>query len=145
MIAMKKKIMSVLATLLLSFGISANAFAADCLLGVVNMPQILQSYPGIAQILQEINAEKVRIQQDVNAKVANLTDDKAKAELVAKANKDFAAFEQSKLEPVQKKIKRTIDKVAKTNNIQNVVNANIMVSGGKDLTQEVIQALNPKI
>ena len=98
-----------------------------------------------AQILQEINAEKVRIQQDVNAKAANLTDDKAKAELVAKANKDFAAFEQSKLEPVQKKIKRTIDKVAKTNNIQNVVNANIMVSGGKDLTQEVIQALNPKI
>lgn len=142
---MKKKICSALATLLLSLGISANAFAADCLLGVVNMPQILQSYPGITQILQEINAEKVRLQQDVNAKAAKLTDDKAKAELVVKANKDFAAFEQSKLEPVQKKIKRTIDRVAKTNNIQNVVNANIMVSGGKDLTQEVIQALNPKI
>lgn len=144
---MKKKLTSLLATVLLTFGISASALAAEagCMLGWVNMPQILQNYPGINQIMQDINAEKARIQQDVNTQAEKLTDDKAKIELVQKANKELAAFEQSKLEPVQKKIKRTIDKVAKNNNIQSVVNANIMVSGGKDLTQEVIQALNPKI
>ena len=71
--------------------------------------------------------------------------EKEKAELVIKANKAFADYEQSKLEPVQKKIKRTIDRVAKTNNILNVVNANMMVSGGKDLTAEVIQVLNPQV
>ena len=143
---MKKKLTSLLATLLLSLGISSSALAAEagCLLGVVNLQQILQNYPGINQIMQEINAEKNRIQADVNAQATNMSE-KEKAELVIKANKAFADYEQSKLEPVQKKIKRTIDRVAKTNNIQNVVNANVMVSGGKDLTTEVIQALNPQV
>lgn len=141
---MKKKLVTLFTTALLSLGIGGNALAADCLLGVVNMPQILQSYPGITQIIQEVDAEKARIQKDVNTKAAKMTDEKAKAELVAKANQELAAFEQKKFEPVQKKIRATIDSVAKNNNILNVVNANIMVSGGKDLTQEVIQALNPK-
>ena len=144
---MKKKLTSLLATVLLTFGVSASALAAEagCMLGWVNMPQILQNYPGMNKIMQDINAEKARIQKDVNTQAANLTDDKAKVALVQNANKQLAAFEQSKLEPVQKKIKRTIDKVAKSNNIQSVVSANIMVSGGKDLTAEVIQALNPQV
>ena len=144
---MKKKLTTLMATALLSLGISASAFAAEagCLLGCVNMPQILQNYPGINQIMQDINAEKSRIQKDVNAQAEKLTDDKAKLALLQQANKELAAFEQSKLDPVQKRIKKAIDRVAKTNNIQNVVSANIMVSGGKDLTQEVIQALNPQV
>lgn len=141
-----KKLTSLLATAVLSLGICGSALAAEvgCLLGVVNMQQVLQNYPGIGTILQEINAEKERIQADVNAKAINMNE-KEKAELVIKANKAFADYEQSKLEPVQKKIKRTIDRVAKTNNILNVVNANMMVSGGKDLTAEVIQVLNPQV
>ena len=141
-----KKLTSLLATAVLSLGICSSALAAEagCLLGVVNMQQVLQNYPGIGTILQEINAEKERIQADVNAKAINMSE-KEKAELVIKANKAFADYEQSKLEPVQKKIKRTIDRVAKTNNILNVVNANMMVSGGKDLTAEVIQVLNPQV
>lgn len=141
-----KKLTSLLATAVLSLGICSSALAAEagCLLGVVNMQQVLQNYPGIGTILQEINAEKERIQADVNAKAINMNE-KEKAELVIKANKAFADYEQSKLEPVQKKIKRTIDRVAKTNNILNVVNANMMVSGGKDLTAEVIQVLNPQV
>lgn len=141
-----KKLTSLLATAVLSLGICSSALAAEagCLLGVVNMQQVLQNYSGIGTILQEINAEKARIQADVNAKAINMNE-KEKAELVIKANKAFADYEQSKLEPVQKKIKRTIDRVAKTNNILNVVNANMMVSGGKDLTAEVIQVLNPQV
>ena len=141
-----KKLTSLLATAVLSLGICGSALAAEagCLLGVVNMQQVLQNYPGIGTILQEINAEKERIQADVNAKAINMNE-KEKAELVIKANKAFADYEQSKLAPVQKKIKRTIDRVAKTNNILNVVNANMMVSGGKDLTAEVIQVLNPQV
>jgi len=141
-----EKLTSLLATAVLSLGICGSALAAEagCLLGVVNMQQVLQNYPGIGTILQEINAEKARIQADVNAQAINMNE-KEKAELVIKANKAFADYEQSKLEPVQKKIKRTIDRVAKTNNILNVVNANMMVSGGKDLTAEVIQVLNPQV
>ena len=65
-----KKLTSLLATAVLSLGICSSALAAEagCLLGVVNMQQVLQNYPGIGNILQEINAEKARIQADVNAK-----------------------------------------------------------------------------
>ena len=56
----------------------------------------------------------------------------------------MAQFEQGKYEPINKKIRRTILRVAKTNNIDSVVNAGAMIAGGKDLIQEVIAALNAK-
>lgn len=139
---MKKKLMTLLCSLLMALGFSTSAFAAE--LGFVDWNAVVANYPGIKQVAQEVIAEKARLQEQFNTESKALATDKEKIELANKLNAQMAQFEQGKYEPINKKIRRTILRVAKTNNIDSVVNAGAMIAGGKDLTQEVIAALNAK-
>ena len=139
---MKKKLMTLLCSLLMALGFSTSAFAAE--LGFVDWNAVVANYPGIKEVAQEVVAEKNRLQAQFNEQAKALTTDQEKIELANKLNAQMAQFEQGKYEPINKKIRRTILRVAKTNNIDSGVNAGAMIAGGKDLTQEVIAALNAK-
>lgn len=136
---MKKKLMTLFCSLLMALGFSTSAFAAE--LGFVDWNAVVANYPGIKEVAQEVVAEKNRLQAQFNEQAKALTTDQEKIELANKLNAQMAKFEQGKYEPINKKIRRTILRVAKTNNIDSVVNAGAMIAGGKDLTQEVITAL----
>ena len=136
---MKKKLMTLLCSALMALGFSTSAFAAE--LGFVDWNAVVANYPGIKEVAQEVVAEKNRLQAQFNEQAKALTTDQEKIELANKLNAQMAKFEQGKYEPINKKIRRTILRVAKTNNIDSVVNAGAMIAGGKDLTQEVIAAL----
>ena len=136
---MKKKLMTLLCSALMALGFSTSAFAAE--LGFVDWNAVVANYPGIKEVAQEVVAEKTRLQAQFNEQAKALTTDQEKIELANKLNAQMAKFEQGKYEPINKKIRRTILRVAKTNNIDSVVNAGAMIAGGKDLTQEVIAAL----
>ena len=136
---MKKKLMTLLCSALMALGFSTSAFAAE--LGFVDWNAVVANYPGIKEVAQEVIAEKARLQEQFNTESKALATDKEKIELANKLNAQMAKFEQGKYEPINKKIRRTILRVAKTNNIDSVVNAGAMIVGGKDLTQEVIAAL----
>ena len=139
---MKKKFMTLLCSALMALGFSTSAFAAE--LGFVDWNAVVANYPGIKEVAQEVVAEKTRLQAQFNEQAKALTTDQEKIELANKLNAQMAKFEQGKYDPINKKIRRTILRVAKTNNIDSVVNAGAMIAGGKDLTQEVIAALNTK-
>ena len=136
---MKKKLMTLFCSALMALGFSTSAFAAE--LGFVDWNAVVANYPGIKEVAQEVVAEKTRLQAQFNEQAKALTTDQEKIELANKLNAQMAQFEQGKYEPINKKIRRTILRVAKTNNIDSVVNAGAMIAGGKDLTQEVIAAL----
>ena len=136
---MKKKLMTLLCSALMALGFSTSAFAAE--LGFVDWNAVVANYPGIKEVAQEVVAEKTRLQAQFNEQAKALTTDQEKIELANKLNAQMAKFEQGKYDPINKKIRRTILRVAKTNNIDSVVNAGAMIAGGKDLTQEVIVAL----
>lgn len=136
---MKKKLMTLLCSLLMALGFSASALAAE--VGYVDWNAVVASYPGIKQVAQEVVAEKARLQEQYNTESKALATDQEKIALANKLNAQMAKFEQAKYEPINKKIRRTILSVAKTNNIDSVVNAGVMIAGGKDLTKEVIAAL----
>ena len=139
---MKKKLMTLLCSALMALGFSTSAFAAE--LGFVDWNAVVANYPGIKEVAQEVVAEKNRLQAQFNEQAKALTTDQEKIELANKLNAQMAKFEQGKYEPINKKIRRTILRVAKTNKIDSVVNAGAMIAGGKDLTPEVIAALNAK-
>ena len=136
---MKKKLMTLFCSALMALGFSTSAFAAE--LGFVDWNAVVANYPGIKEVAQEVVAEKTRLQAQFNEQAKALTTDQEKIELANKLNAQMAKFEQGKYDPINKKIRRTILRVAKTNNIDSVVNAGAMIAGGKDLTQEVIAAL----
>lgn len=137
---MKRKLIAFACSIMMLFGFSATASAAASDLGYVNWAVIVANYPGIQDVVKDINQEKAQKQQQFNEQSKNL-DDKAKVELANKLNAEAAKFEQGKLAPIDKDIRATILEVAKKHYIKNVVNANAIVVGGTDLTQEVIEAL----
>ena len=136
---MKKKLMTLLCSLLMALGFSARALAAE--VGYVDWNAVVANYPGIKNVAVEIANEKARLQAQFDEQAKALATDKEKIELANKLNAQMAKFEQGKYEPINKKIRKTILTVAKTNGIDSVVNAGAMIAGGKDLTKEVIAAL----
>lgn len=139
---MKKKLMALVCSLIMTLGFAATASAADQsnLIGFVNVQYVLQNYPDIKDIVKQISDEKVKLENQYNEQSQNMTDSD-KETLRSNLSQEYTNFEQSKMAPVQQKIQQTIAKVATKNGIQNVVNSNSMLFGGKDLTGEIIKAL----
>lgn len=142
---MKKKILAFVMTVMMSLGLCGSALAAenDGVVGFVNMQAIVASYPGIKDIAQEIANKRNALQKSFNDQAKSL-DAKAQQDLQLKLNKELADFEAKKMAPVQKTIRATIDQVAATKGIKSVVNIQSMVTGGKDLTNDVVNALKNK-
>ena len=132
-------------TIMMSLGLCSSALAAenDGVVGFVNMQAIVASYPGIKDIAQEIANKRNDLQKSFKEQAKNL-DAKAQQDLQQKLNKELADFEAKKMAPVQKTIRTTIDQVAAAQGIKSVVNIQAMVTGGKDLTGEVVKVLKNK-
>ena len=139
---MKKKIIALVCSLMMALGFSSTALAADqsALVGFVNVQYVLQNYPGIKDVLQQISDEKGRLQNQFNEQSQNLSDGDKNA-MSANLSQEYNKYENNTMAPVQQKIQKTIAKIAKEHGIQNVVNSNSMLYGGKDLTEEVVKAL----
>ena len=139
---MKKKLIALVCSLMMALGFSSTALAADqsALVGFVNVQYVLQNYPGIKDVLQQISDEKVRLQNQYNEQSQNLSDVDKNA-VSANLSQEYNKYENNTMAPVQQKIQKTIAKIAKEHGIQNVVNSNSMLYGGKDLTEEVVKAL----
>ena len=139
---MKKKFIALVCSVIMVLGFSSTALAAEenDLVGFVNVQFVLQNYPGVKDILQQISEEKAHLQSQYNEQAQNLSDVEKK-DLNNNLNKEFAEFEKSKMSPVQANIQKAIAKAAKKNGITSVVNSNSMLFGGKDLTEEEVKEL----
>ncbi len=137
---MKKTLLTLIMTLVLALGCVTSAFAAETL-GYVNVERIFRSYPDIKTTMSVIDLERQKAESEFNQKAPNL-DDKGKRELSEKLLAQVDKKEESLMKPIREKIYKAISQVAKANGIENVVNANAMVFGGKDLTEEVIANIN---
>ena len=142
---MKQKLLAFVMTIMMSLGLCSSALAAgnDGVVGFVNMQAIVASYPGIKDIAQEIANKRNDLHKSFNEQAKNL-DAQAQQDLQQKLNKELADFEAKKMAPVQKTIRTTIDQVAAAQGIKSVVNIQAMVTGGKDLTSEVVKVLKNK-
>lgn len=146
--SMKKLIATLMTAATLTFGVSATTFAATpttattttTTIAYINTQVVLSSYPGIENIAKEISDKQIALQNSFNEQAKTL-DEQARQDLQVKLNQELAEFENSKMEPVQKAIGKAIEKVAKANKVDSIVNSNMMVFGGKDLTDEVVKSL----
>ena len=136
---MKKLIATLMTVATLTFGVSATTFAAPqattattATVAYINTQVILSSYPGIENIAKEISDKQIVLQNSFNEQAKTL-DEQARQDLQVKLNKELAEFENSKMEPVQKAIGKAIEKVAKANKVDSIVNSNMMFFGGKYL------------
>lgn len=136
---MRRILLTIVMTLVLTLGCTVVAFADE--LGFVNVERVFRSYPDIKTTMSVISLERQKAETEFNQKAATL-DDKGKRELSEKLTEQVEKKENSLLNPIRSDIRKAISEVAKAHGITNVVSAEAMVYGGRDLTEEVIAKIN---
>lgn len=139
---MKKKIVTFIMSIMMVFGLATTSLAAEKSASIcfVDMQAIVNSYPGIKDVAQQIANKQIELQKKFDEQSKNL-DAKGQAELQAKYNKELSDFENKKMTPIRKNINNAIKEVMATKGVDSVVNINSMVAGGEDLTGEVVNTL----
>ena len=136
---MKKTFLTLVMALVMAFGCTVSAFAAE-VIGYVNVERVFRNYPDIQTTMSVIQLERQKAENEFNEKAPKL-DDKGRRELGEKLSAQVDKKEASLLNPIREKIRKTIGQVAKSHGINKVVDASAVVFGGKDLTEEVIAAV----
>lgn len=138
---MKKKILTLIMTLMMALGLCSTSLAAEkASVCFVDMQAIVSSYPGINDIAKQVAAKQAELQKKFNEQSKNL-DAKGQANLQAQYNKELSDFENKKMQPVRKNINNAIKEVMTAKGVDSVVNINAMVAGGQDLTGDIVKAL----
>ena len=140
----RKHILTFFFALMMMLGCTATGFAASgdaAVVGYVNTQKVFQSYPGIQMTMSALDLEQQKLEQQFQKDSANL-DDKGKQDLYNKLAQQMAQREQELMDPIRSDIRKAIEKVAAKNGINSVVDADAMLAGGKDLTDEVIAEVN---
>ena len=141
---MRKNILTFLMALVLALGCTATSFAAENTggaVGYVNMQKVYQSYPDIQMTMSALDLEQQKAEKEFNDQSTKL-DDKGKQDLYNKLMQQLNKREQELTSPIDNKIRKAIDNAAKAKGINSVVDASVMLSGGVDLTDDVIAAIS---
>ncbi|SCM78720.1 Periplasmic chaperone for outer membrane protein Skp [uncultured Sporomusa sp.] len=108
--------------------------------GYVNRQQIFSSYPGIQDILKQIQALREAAQQDYDTRSKDLPDAERQAinDTIAR---EEARKEDLLMKPVGDKIEASIKAVAEEKGLTVIIDAATVVYGGIDITADVIAKL----
>jgi outer membrane protein len=136
-------IISLLAAALFAFGLltPAPALAAKArpeqTVGMVNRQQVFDGYPGIRDLMQQIQSLREEAQKDYDARSKDLPEAERKAlnDTIARAE---AQKEDALMKPVGDKIGAAIKAVAEEKGLTAVIDATAVIYGGSDITADVI-------
>ena len=142
---MKKQILSLLVAVLVCVGFAGvlspkTVLAADTI-GFVNVQRVFASYPDISSARAAIGLEQKKAQEEFQSKAAGL-DDEGKRALDKTLTERINQREDELMGPIQKKILAAINKVAKAQGISTVFDSAAIVTGGKDITKDVIDVVS---
>jgi len=124
-------------------------FALDTFkIGYVDMNKIIESHPRIEKAKKDINDFALKTKAEYQKQLDEAVKDKTaveaqqlKAEYEAKLNQAVAQKQQEILKPILDDIKLAIRDIAKKRNIDIVLRSEIVITGGIDITDDVIKAI----
>ena len=105
--------------------------------GYVNRQQVFGSYPGIQDIMKQIQSMRQAAQQDYDTRAKDLPDAERKV-LNDTIAREEAQKEDVLMKPVGDKIEAAIKAVAEEKGLTTVIDAASVVYGGIDITADVI-------
>ena len=152
----RKVIMLVLAVTLfiMSLSVSASAAAkktsasstpitAD-FVGVVDRGLILDNHPGLNQARQQLAEIARRKENEAKEAADKETDTAKKAQAVQAKRMELAQEEQRLMAPIYRDCEQAVREVAVKRKLRLVLDKFVVLIGGVDITQDVIQQLSRK-
>ena len=147
-----KKLKLLAVILLASLFMGANAFAQT--IGVVNYSKVLGSYNYAKEVFKTLDSKGTELQQyllDKEKQYKNITSPVERKSFEERVQKEYKAkvdalgkMKVQKEEEVYNNILTVVKRVATQKKIDVVVEASSVLTGGIDITNDVISGLNNK-
>jgi outer membrane protein len=133
-----------LATLLLFGGIAfaqpGITHAAASQVGVVDFQLLIQQHPATAQAQATFQAAVKQAQDDFNAKSAKMNN-QDKMNLYQQMNQTLQQKHAQLFQPIFDQVNAAIQAVANAKGLTIVVDKNVVVYGGQDITNDVLKKI----
>ena len=151
LMSLKKVLVLVLVVSILS--VTTSAFAAKARsstpavidsVGVVDRGEILNSHPGLAKARQELTQIARQKENEARAAADKETDQQKKAQAVQAKRMELAQEEQRLMAPIYRDCEQAVREVAAKKKLTLVLDKFVVLIGGTDITQDVIQQLKKK-
>lgn len=152
-----------LLVLVLSFSLSAFALSASAAsrartqaapapsttatadsVGIVDRGEILNNHPGLAQARQQLANIARQKENEAKAAADKETDTAKKAQAVQAKRMELAQEEQKLMAPIYRDCEQAVREVAVRKKLTLVLDKFVVLIGGVDITQDVIQQLARK-
>ena len=121
----------------------AQAATAD-FVGVVDRGEILNNHPGLAQARQRLAEVARQKENEAQAAADKETDTAKKAQAVQAKRMELAQEEQKLMAPIYRDCEQAVREVAVKKKLTLVLDKFVVLIGGVDITQDVIQQLSRK-
>lgn len=136
-----KKIATMIGALAALLVFAAAACAADDVIGYVERGTLLQGSPKYAQAVRQLNSIANKKQQESKAAFDKEKDEKKKSLIFQNFQADMRIEEDKLMAPVIKEIDAAIERAAKQKGVTIVMERSLVLFGGVDLTQDVLNIL----
>lgn len=120
------------------------ASAATDSVGIVDRGEILNNHPGLAQVRQQLADLARQKENEAKAAADKETDTAKKAQAVQAKRMELAQEEQRLMAPIYRDCEQAVREVAVKKKLTLVLDKFVVLIGGVDITQDVIQQLARK-
>lgn len=140
-------VVSILAVSSASFGAAKKTSAASAPaatfdnVGIVDMNEVFSSHPKLNQILQQVNNIGRQKENEARAAAEKETDTAKKAQAVQTKRMEFEQERQKLTAPIYRDCQQALREVAARKKLVLVFDKLLVLIGGVDITQDVIQQL----
>lgn len=122
---------------------AASAATSDSV-GIVDRGEILNNHPRLAQVRQQLANIARQKEQEAKAAADKETDTAKKAQAVQGKRMELAQEEQKLMAPIYQDCEQAVREVAVRKKLTLVLDKFVVLIGGVDITQDVIQQLAKK-
>ena len=112
--------------------------------GIVDRGEILNNHPGLAQARQKLADIARQKENEAKAAADKETDTAKKAQAVQEKRMELAQEEQKLMAPIYRDCEQAVREVAVKKKLTLVLDKFVVLIGGVDITQDVIQQLSRK-
>lgn len=121
----------------------AVSYAATSTVGFVNYQLLVNQHPDTAKADETYRAAAKQAQTEFDSKAANMNEQDKRA-LYQQLQQGIDQKQQELLGAIQVKINAAIKEVAEAKGLTLVVERNLVVYGGQDITEDVIKKITGK-
>ena len=134
---------SVVAIALTQSGAGVASAADKGAVGVIDANQVMSQHPDRQNAESQMQAAADEIEKEFKEKSQGMND-KEKSDYLQQSQQRLIQRQQELVEPIRQSVLDTVKKVADTKGITVVLDKSVVVYGGQDITQDVINKLNKK-